>query len=287
MNNNLCLPLFLFLLVLLPFAAALSLPAPRGYVSDFADLILPADEARLNTLLSLLEDNNTVEIAVVTVASLEGGSIDETAVDIFEHWGIGKKGTDNGLLILVAKEEREYRIEVGYGLEGILNDAKVGKIGRDYFVPYFQSDNYGEGIYQGIKAMESLLSGEHEVIASALEPATAWPFLAVALWLFVFILFYVHFYKKRNKKAQDALGWTQIILLVISYFIFTTVFIFMFFLTIILFIVIFAITKGKIKEGPRRGYGHGPFIFGGRGAGGGFGGFGGGMSGGGGSSGRF
>jgi len=82
-------------------------PSPTGYVNDFAHMLSPGDIARLNSEITAIDKATTVEIAIVTVDSLQGVSVEEYAVKLFEKWGIGKKGTDNGLLILVSKNDRE------------------------------------------------------------------------------------------------------------------------------------------------------------------------------------
>ena len=95
-------------------------PQPNGYFNDFAHVV-PGDQAQaLENFLSEVERRSGVEISVVTVSSVEGADIDRAAVELFKAWGIGKKGKDNGLLILLSIGDRKDRIEVGYGLEGVV-----------------------------------------------------------------------------------------------------------------------------------------------------------------------
>jgi uncharacterized protein len=122
---------------------------PINHVSDFANVISPQNENRINALAKKLEEVSQDELAVVTIQSYEDrrfGSIEETAVDLFETWGIGKKGEDNGILVLVAINEREWRIEVGYGLEGTIPDATAFSLGKNILVQHFRAGNYGQGL---------------------------------------------------------------------------------------------------------------------------------------------
>ena len=100
--------IILLFLIFIPIANAVEYPSPSGYVNDFAGMLSPGDVARLNTEISAIEKATTVEIAIVTVDSLQVVSVEEYAVKLFEKWSIGKKDKDNGLLILVSKNEREY-----------------------------------------------------------------------------------------------------------------------------------------------------------------------------------
>ena len=122
--------LFIIFLLLLPIALAATY-TPINYVSDYADIIDAESEAKINSLAAAIEKNSTVEIAVLTIPAVEG-DINQFTVDIFKQWGIGKKDIDNGLLILIAPNEHEWRMEVGYGLEPVLTDAMAGRIGREH-----------------------------------------------------------------------------------------------------------------------------------------------------------
>ena len=103
---------------------------PTGYVNDFAHVLEPSTIAQLTNICEQIDQKAHAQIAVVTINSLGGSDIDSYAVDLFKKWGIGSKSTDHGVLILLAVKDRKYRIEVGYGLEPILPDGKVGGFGR-------------------------------------------------------------------------------------------------------------------------------------------------------------
>ncbi|MBI2916864.1 MAG: TPM domain-containing protein [Chloroflexi bacterium] len=139
-------------------AFAQGLPEPSGFVNDFADLLAPDVEASLEQALRDLEQETTVELTVVTVSDLGGDSVEGYAVRLFERWGIGKKGTDNGVLLLVARDERRVRIEVGYGLEPYLTDSHAGRILDTEVMPDFRKDDYSLGIIKGARAIAQAIN---------------------------------------------------------------------------------------------------------------------------------
>jgi uncharacterized protein len=140
---------------------SLQLPAPQGRVNDFANLLDEATEARLDQLLRQVEDQTTAEIAVATVPTLQGLSVEDYAERLFRTWGIGQEKVDNGVLVLVAPTEREMRIEVGYGLEGVLPDGLAGEIVRTVFLPRFREDDYPGGITAGVERVAEIVRRNH------------------------------------------------------------------------------------------------------------------------------
>ena len=125
-------------------------PDPTGYINDFANVIDESDENRLESKLSNYEDSTSIEITVVTINSLDGKPINDYAQELFTDWGIGKRETDAGLLILVAVDDREWRFHTGYGLEPYLTDATCRRIGDDNFPSHFREGDYTGGIEVGI-----------------------------------------------------------------------------------------------------------------------------------------
>src|SRR5579875_2157740 len=137
---------FVLLLLLLPLAtrsqAVKDLPRPTDYVSDFAHVMSPATIQKLDYVCGEVDHEAHAQIAVVTVNSLNGEDVFDYAVQLYQAWGIGAKGgkdQDRGVLILVAVKDRKRFISTGYGLEGILPDARVGQIGRE-MVPYLRNN---------------------------------------------------------------------------------------------------------------------------------------------------
>jgi uncharacterized protein len=143
--------------------AAQQLPKATGRVNDFANVIDPATEAEIDRRLDQLEQQTSSEIAVATVPSLEGTSVEEYANRLFKEWGVGQAKQDNGVLILVAPNDREMRVEVGYGLEGVLPDGLAGQVIRDDFTPRFKDGDYNGGIRAGVNHIADIVQ-KHQVL---------------------------------------------------------------------------------------------------------------------------
>src|SRR5471030_2311747 len=129
---------------------AANLPALTGRVVDQANIIPASARADLETKLSDLESKSGIQLVVATVASLEGQEIEPYANALFRSWGLGEKTKNNGVLLLVAPNERRVRIEVGYGLEGTLTDALSKVIIVNAITPRFKSGDFGGGIARGV-----------------------------------------------------------------------------------------------------------------------------------------
>lgn len=141
----------------------LKIPAATGYVNDFAGVISSANKSTLDSYLKELDKKTGAEVAVVTLPSLKGNSIEDVALDIGRKWGVGKKGKDNGIVILVATGDKKMRIEVGYGLEGVINDGKAGRIRDDYMIPFFRQGDMEKGIINGTIAAASEIAKSYNV----------------------------------------------------------------------------------------------------------------------------
>jgi uncharacterized protein len=166
-----------FFLPLLPFLVAAAGAyydpgTPSGFVDDFAGLLSADEVGGLESKLSQFEQATGNEIVVVTIPGLQGDTIEGFAEKLFQEWGIGKEGKDNGALLLVAVEDRAVRIEVGYGLEGMLTDAQSSQIINRVIIPAFQKEDYNGGISQAVDLILPALGGE-EGAAEMIEEATA------------------------------------------------------------------------------------------------------------------
>ncbi len=154
---------------------AQTLPKPSGPVNDFAKVLGAESRTRLTTLIEGVESETSAEIAVATVTSLDGMSVEEYATRLFNAWGVGRQSLDNGVLVLVAPTEREIRIEVGYGLEGVLPDGLTGAIIREQFIPRFRDGDFDRGIVDGVsRVAEIVRKGEKltpEQLAALQQPA--------------------------------------------------------------------------------------------------------------------
>lgn len=271
---------------------------PTGFVSDFAGMLSQDTKTNLEQQLRVFENQTKHEIAVVTVPSLQGDTIENFAVKLFEDWGIGKKGADNGVLFLIARDDRKMRIEVGYGLEGALPDATANQIINKIAKPAFQKNDYDGGIKLSVEAIFAAIQGEDVSGILGTSTATqnelsknleefAYPIILVVVILLrsLFVFF------SKSKRWWPGGIWGGVIGLIVGLIILGWA------LNLLWFILFFggfglafdyAFSKrGPLDGGGRGGFWGGGFFGGGSGGfgGGGFGGFGGGRSGGGGSSG--
>ena len=151
----------LVLLVLVAWAGvapAASWPRPSGPVADMAGLMQPQWRQGVTALAQELLQKTGASLVVATIPGLQDQTIEQAAVDIFQQWGIGQKGQDKGVLILVAARERRLRIEVGYGLEGVITDARAGQIRDQYLTPYLRKNQFGPGLLAGAAAVAQLVA---------------------------------------------------------------------------------------------------------------------------------
>lgn len=152
----------LFIVGIAMSSLAQDLPSePVGHVNDFAQMLSNTERQQLETKLRNYRDTTTTVIAVATLESLSGISIEETATTLFNEWNIWEGDKDNGVLILIAPNEREIRIEVGYGLEGAIPDVMAGRIIREIISPSFRKGDYYSGLDRATSAMIDLASGEY------------------------------------------------------------------------------------------------------------------------------
>jgi uncharacterized protein len=195
-------PVLLGILLLGSLAAAPDLalarawPKPQGYVSDFASVMDPASRDSIDAIARELREKTGAEMAVVTLPDLGGDEIDPVAVDLYGAWGIGKKGKDEGVLILLASQERRVRIEVGYGLEGILPDGLCGTIIRRVMAPDLAQGRIGGGLLRGASVVAGVIAKDRGVaITGAIplpeesdgEDRNSHPFFLVALFIAIIL----------------------------------------------------------------------------------------------------
>ncbi len=273
-------------------ALALAVPAYKGYVNDYGGMISPQMEERLEQVLGSFDRNESTQVAVLTIPSLEGDALEDFSIRVTDQWKIGQKGKDNGVLLLVAKQEHKVRIEVGRGLEPVLTDLLTGRIIDSVITPYFKAGRFDQGFEAGITAIAQASRGEFKAdnryrkSRRGDEPSPLFKFLFFGIVLVAFI-------GSNSRKAGAIAGG----------FLFPVAFLFglmpslgFFFLLLLIFAGSFGgwllplIVSGFFLGGMGGlggGY-YGSGMRGGRGggfSGGGFGGFGGGGFGGGGASG--
>ena len=143
-----------------------SLPKPNDYVNDFARVLSPDTVAKLDRICAELDHSQAnAQVAVVTVRNLDGEDAADWANELEDKWKMGKKGSDRGVLVLLAVDDRKYRIDVGYGLEGILNDAKVGDIGRS-MIPNLRAQDYDGAILTVVGQLAQVIATDAKVTLS-------------------------------------------------------------------------------------------------------------------------
>ena len=189
---------------------ALVPPAMNGPVNDYAELLNSAEKRQLTDFLTNLSDTKGIQIAVLTLPSLEGDDLESFSMRTVEQWKLGKKGEDNGALLLIAAAEKKIRIEVGYGLESTLTDMQSGSIIRNIIAPAFRSGNYGKGIIGAVQKMANLATGGDagdidESYASEIsddDPAAASRSSAIVLFLF-FVFMMIAMNRRRRRFGRS------------------------------------------------------------------------------------
>ncbi len=294
-----------FLLILIGLVIPISVFAyaspgkPTGFVNDFANILSVQEKQDIEAKLVNLQKGTGFEVSVVTVTSLGGDTIEQYAVKLFEEWGIGQKGKDNGLLVLVAPNEREVKIETGYGTGAVVTDLQSGNIIRTVMTPAFKEGKYGAGISSAVDALGAIITNSPEAAQYSVDNSSAQnsgsldskvnPFA-----LFFIVVFVLNALARILGKTKS--WWLGGVLGAIAGGVIGLIWGFVYagisaiiILSILGLIFDFIVSKRPPGSG---GGGFWPIFFGGGrggfgGGGGGFGGFGGGMSGGGGASGRW
>ncbi|RAL23669.1 hypothetical protein DL240_05785 [Lujinxingia litoralis] len=149
-------------------------PNPRhtnAWVTDQANILSPTQEEELNTMLGELEAQTSVEIALVTLDTIDAGTPKDFATSLFNHWGVGKKGADNGLLVLLVMSERRLEMETGYGLEAVLSDGWLAATQANHMVPHFKKGNFGTGLTRGLAAINTRVSTHSATPRADTSPA--------------------------------------------------------------------------------------------------------------------
>ncbi|MFH2027768.1 MAG: TPM domain-containing protein [Nanoarchaeota archaeon] len=186
--------LILIVMVILLLACVNAAPVElKGFVNDYADIISPDYETQIGAVVKEIYDSKTAEFTIVTIKSLDGKDIESYSLEIAQD-KLGDKEKNNGLLLLVSLDDRKYRFEVGRGLEPIFNDARIGRIARDYIVENFKNNDYGKGILEASYAVKSVLLGNVEddyyvddgTIVGSESLST--PFIVLSILFFIFVI---------------------------------------------------------------------------------------------------
>ncbi len=180
---------------------AAAFPRPTGFVNDFADMISPQAEDVMTRIAEEVKAKTGAEIAVATIETTGGRDIEEYSVDLYMDWGIGQKGKDNGVLLLVALQDKELWIKPGYGLEGVIPDAVAHVIYREVLRPGFRSGQYDQALVTAVRMMaERILDEAGETLAysdsvpgaytlerPAASPMPPWVIMLLFLFFPIFI----------------------------------------------------------------------------------------------------
>ena len=237
---------------------------PTGYVTDLAGILQSQTKTQLEALCTELEQKTGAQMAIVTVNSLEGNDIESYAVDLYKQLGVGNKKSNEGVLLLVAPNDRKYRVEVGYGAEPVINDARAGDAGR-LMVPYLRRGDYNNGVTAAAWQLAKAIADDKGVTLSGapqFRPLKKQDddLGGIGIWIVIGIILFVVLLSRSggsgsniNRRGGGGSGWW------------------------------IGPMMGGMGGGWRGGSGGGGW----GGGGGGFGGFGGGMSGGGGASGSW
>jgi len=191
---------FLFILPSACLSQTERLPNYTGYINDYANILSYETKTKLSLLISEVERKTTAQLAIVTIDTTSPFDIETYAVELFEKWGIGRKGKDNGVLLLIAVKDRKMRIEVGYGLEGAIPDAIAKIIILDYITPHFKEGDFNAGITKGAIGIAKLIAKEYDIELSEPDnlpmnvpipeaPSTLASILNFLFTLFIIIMF--------------------------------------------------------------------------------------------------
>lgn len=184
---------------------SLEVPELHGRVNDTAGMLSPGTVQQLEFLLTSLEEKESTQIALLTINSLQGENLEAFSLRVVEKWQLGREDLDNGALLLIAKNDRKIRIEVGYGLEGGLTDLTAGRIIRNVISPQFKNGNFDQGVVDGITAMIAAVKGEYTGEALVKKQGKQEETTGYIIFLF-FLLFNLGKIFGRNKLAGAGIG---------------------------------------------------------------------------------
>lgn len=150
----------IFPIIIFCFAWSFEVPVLSGRVNDYARILTTSEQQQLDDFLAEYEQKTSNQLVLLTLTSLEGESLEDFSIRTVDKWKLGQKAKDNGLLLLVVKNERKVRVEVGYGLEPTITDAFCGELIREVIAPSFQNGNYYQGIYDAFYNITEKIGGE-------------------------------------------------------------------------------------------------------------------------------
>jgi len=196
----------LLLFFIIGVCTGLEVPELTKRVNDHAGMLNSATIGQLESILSAFEEEESTQIAVLTIPSLAGESLEGFSLKVAEKWKLGREDLDNGALLLVAKNDRKIRIEVGYGLEGALTDLTAGRIIRNVITPNFKNGNFDQGVIDGVSAMIAAVRGEYTGQGGIRNSGSKDDTFTGYLIFMSFFLFNIGKIFGRNKIAAGSIG---------------------------------------------------------------------------------
>ncbi len=186
---------------------ALDVPPLGGRVNDLAGIVSPETESALTAKLAEHENASSNQIVVLTIPSLDGEILEEYSIKVAEAWKIGQKGKDNGVILLVARDDRKIRIEVGYGLEGDLTDAVCSRIIRNEMVPLFRSGDFDAGVKKGVESILGVIAGSYTPAESSDEESSDGVPIGMRIIFGIMFTLVVGLFTAIGVFIKDRMGW--------------------------------------------------------------------------------
>ena len=171
------------------FIFAVEVPPLQSRINDYANVLSPSTENELSGYLVRLEDQTGIQLAVLTVPTIEDETIESFSMRVADEWKLGQEGKDNGILITLALAEHKIRIEVGYGLEGTLTDAQSGLILRNAIIPEFKEGDYDQGIAAGVSNIVGLILNDEELLDEKVLDEDNGTGMVVLVFMGIWIIF--------------------------------------------------------------------------------------------------
>lgn len=188
-------------------AAALDVPPLKGRVNDYGGILSTATISQLDLILEELETNDSTQLVILTIPSLKGDNLERFSLNVAEKWGIGQKGKDNGALLVISRDDRKLRIEVGHGLEGTLTDLISGQIIRKTIVPRFRQGSFNQGVIDGVGAIIAVVKGEFQADTDLTSDKSNKNFdLGGLITMAIFISFFIGSVFRKNKPLAAGIG---------------------------------------------------------------------------------
>ncbi|QEJ94904.1 YgcG family protein [Treponema phagedenis] len=181
----------IFLSFLCLVAIALEVPPLKEPVTDLAGILSETEHKEISDFLLKTDSSSALQIAVLIIPSLKGEVLEDYSIRVAKEWKIGQKGKDSGVILLVSKNDRKIRIEVGYGLEGSITDAKAASIIRNVIAPQFKKEKYGEGIYQAVQNIAGLALEDESLISDTLKTEDDYDTLGIVSIILYIIAFFM------------------------------------------------------------------------------------------------